>query len=724
MSDAKRRKLDSGLNNRNGPNNDPRFAVLQNDPRYRLPSRKQTRIKLDSRFAHVLKDSRFTQKAQVDRYGRPLSDTAGRKELERFYRLDEDRDVDDDDEVERELKRVEARGDEGYDPARQGGFQESSSSEDESSDEEEEDVEEQSHLSEGKEKDEVSTNDVTRRLAAVNMDWDNIRAVDLMAVAESFCPSGGKIEDVTVYPSEYGRERMEREQMEGPAKEHFADGQLRQREAVQSSIDQVDPPPDDDEAGNEINSKAFRKYQLTRLRYYYAVLICSSAATARAIYDSMDGREYLSSANFFDLRFVPDSVTFDDPITDKPRDRCESIPKGYKPNEFVTEALTHSKVKLTWDAEDKGRKQAQKRAFSSADAAQDDLRAYVGSDTSDSGSEQESRNLSAAQDGSLKLSAKEQARRKTRALLGLGPSSPSAASKSVEKPSEGDMQITFSAGLSKGPNGSSIFANKPEDVHEETSREKYIRKERERKVRRRERAKATRTGTAVDQDAKTEPIHTAQNDADQASSGSEEDFIPLESPAEEEVDDARDPFNDPFFTDPAAENTRLQKEARKAKNRRNREATEKEAAEKAEEREKLRKLMADSPNDRGSASLSEAHFDMAAIKRQEKDEKRKGKKGKKKRHHPDEDEEQEKRQDDFAPNLADERFKDLFSRSDYAIDPTNPRFSGTKTMNKILAASREKREQDTELATATAKKKQPEPASNDVNALVSKIKAR
>lgn len=42
-------------------------------------------------------------------------------------------------------------------------------------------------------KEDIPTGGVTSRLAAVNMDWDNIRAMDVMAVASSFTPSKGKV---------------------------------------------------------------------------------------------------------------------------------------------------------------------------------------------------------------------------------------------------------------------------------------------------------------------------------------------------------------------------------------------------------------------------------------------------------------------------------------------------------------------------------------------------
>lgn len=43
--------------------------------------------------------------------------------------------------------------------------------------------------------------DATPRLAAVDLDWDHVRAVDILAVLRSFVPKGGAIQRVVVYPS-------------------------------------------------------------------------------------------------------------------------------------------------------------------------------------------------------------------------------------------------------------------------------------------------------------------------------------------------------------------------------------------------------------------------------------------------------------------------------------------------------------------------------------------
>lgn len=54
------------------------------------------------------------------------------------------------------------------------------------------------------------------RLALVDLDWDKLGAVDVLAVLRSFLPAGGSIRSVTVYPSDYGLQRMKDEAAAGP----------------------------------------------------------------------------------------------------------------------------------------------------------------------------------------------------------------------------------------------------------------------------------------------------------------------------------------------------------------------------------------------------------------------------------------------------------------------------------------------------------------------------
>jgi len=50
----------------------------------------------------------------------------------------------------------------------------------------------------------------------VDLDWEHVRAVDIFAALRSFLPNGGRVEAVTVYPSDYGLQRMKEEATSGP----------------------------------------------------------------------------------------------------------------------------------------------------------------------------------------------------------------------------------------------------------------------------------------------------------------------------------------------------------------------------------------------------------------------------------------------------------------------------------------------------------------------------
>lgn len=655
---------------------DPRFASFQTDPRYRLPSKRTTHVKLDKRFSHMLRDPEFNLKAKVDRYGRPVKEKAeGQKgKLEKFYEVDEESGKED---------RPEEEEDEAV--AKESETDTTSSDGESDNSEVEEDADNFPDLEQGGAV--PMGEDISRRIAVVNLDWDNIRAADLMAVFESFLPKGGggKLVRVSVYPSEFGKERMEREEMEGPPKEIFKskDAPISDEEEGDEDEEEEEEEEEDDEqikqqiiqesTAEDFDSAKLRRYQLERLRYYYAILECSSPPTAKAIYDAVDGTEYLTTANFFDLRFVPDETDFTD---DTPRDVCESIPEGYKPSEFVTGALQHSNVKLTWDADDAVRKEAQAKAFrgSRKEIDENDLKAYLGSDTSDDEEEEGPAVVQvvdtttttvnpSAQPPSKPLSKKDLDRQRTRQLLGLS-LNPTKTQKTPSTKSSapvGDLQITFSAGLSSSasknpppPGTSSVFENT-----NESTVQKYVRRERERKQKRKDRLKASRSGEEID--ASTEA-------------------------AVEEEDLG---FDDPFFEggEPATKNNTsnaVRKEERKKKKVEREEA---EVAEKAQ-RAELELLMTDADPTVGNRAR---HFNIEEIEKAEKRKNKKGKKGKGKKIEVGKEVEGGDGFD-VAEVQGDGRFAGLFAGDhEFAIDPNNPRFRKTKGMKALLEEGRRKR---------------------------------
>ncbi|SPN99692.1 related to Streptococcus M protein [Cephalotrichum gorgonifer] len=692
---------------------DARFASFETDPRFKLPSTKKTKTTIDKRFARMLDGEEFVSATKVDKYGRKLKSKseAGKKALKSLYRQeeeeaakadeknadkeseeeeeededDEEEDSDiDDEEVEEELEAAKS-----YDPARDGGFSSSEEESDEEEDEEDEDIDAGASMQRfADEQADIEEGEITRRIAVVNMDWDYIKSHDLFAVFSSFLDekTGGKVEKVSIYPSEFGKERMKREEVEGPPKEIFRKKSKKSKRGESDDESEgSDSDAEDEKIRNELlkedndadfDGDALRSYQLDRLRYYYAIMICSDPETAKTIYDATDGTEYLSSSNFIDVRFVPDDVTFDD----EPRDECTAVPEGYEPVEFVTNALQSSKVKLTWDVhpEEAERKQSMKKAFggSRAEIQENDLRAYLASDSEDEGDEGD---------------AKEEARRKMRAALGLGEDEEKGG-KDKDGP-VGDMEITFT---------SALLNDSKKAEKEETTIEKYKRKEKERKQARKERAVAKRD----------------VEEGDEIAAGGEDE-------AQEGEEDLG--FNDPFFTtdEPApVSKSQIRKEERRKK----REAKEAEMAETAAEKEKLQRIVDEGEEADGSKNFK--HFDMKEIIRAEKDKGKKAKKNKKKgRKGGDEDAAEA---DGEAGPVMDDRFKDIFESHEYAVDTSNPQFTRTDTMKKLLEEGRKRKSQhgdaeggeDGERKERKTKKRKDDGEDVDLGGLVASVKQK
>ena len=133
--------------------------------------------------------------------------------------------------------------------------------------------------------------DKTRRLAVVNLDWDHVRAVHLYKIFSSLVSptapaihqasvpmqhkegqSGknrksskmvvarGKVLSVRVYPSEFGKERIAREEREGPPVELFKQKKMETEDDInEQTIYETG-------GGADYDEDALRKYQLERLR--------------------------------------------------------------------------------------------------------------------------------------------------------------------------------------------------------------------------------------------------------------------------------------------------------------------------------------------------------------------------------------------------------------------------------------------------------------------------
>ncbi|KAG2044355.1 hypothetical protein BDR03DRAFT_236078 [Suillus americanus] len=368
----------------------------------------------------------------------------------------------------------------------------------------------------------------TRRLAVVNLDWDHIRAAHLYKIFSSLVSPAapatlptsvpvlpkdeksfkntksakatvarGKVLSVRVYPSEFGKERIAREEKEGPPVEVFKKKVENEEDVNERTIHETGDGADYDE-------DALRKYQLERLRYYYAIVECDTAQAAVHIYNELEGTELERSANVFDLSFVPDEMVFDeeyrDEATDDPGTRYRAV-------EFVTDALRHSKVKLTWDDDDPERNHITRRSLTKKEIEEADFKAYIASSSSESDNDPDP--------ASKKRSKKNAQRDKLRTLLLAGDDDelPEGWGQDDDagKHDDVDMEITFTPGLTEAKN--------PED---ETTMEAYQRKMREKRKKRKEEVKVKAT-TVTNNEGRGQPGKNISFDDDffEGLSGSE-----------------------------------------------------------------------------------------------------------------------------------------------------------------------------------------------------------
>ena len=245
--------------------NDSRFSSMHNAPIFKKVKKDNNKITVDERFQTVLTDDRFRAvPGTIDIYGRKSKKStkaAAEKELNSFYQIEDNSAPDDDaaehskaagkkstsSHFEASRKPTKADGLKPEDPEtrleylnRLARGDVSGSSSDESDDGEvESDIDTDDSDGEGALTDDRSGSKrvgpldiysdddeegdgeeahATCRLALMNCDWDNLKAMDLLSVLQSFCPTGKTVKSVIVYPSDYGKEKMANEATHGPPK--------------------------------------------------------------------------------------------------------------------------------------------------------------------------------------------------------------------------------------------------------------------------------------------------------------------------------------------------------------------------------------------------------------------------------------------------------------------------------------------------------------------------
>ncbi|VDK53326.1 unnamed protein product [Anisakis simplex] len=324
--------------------NDERFESVLSDPRFDSLANKERKVVIDKRFKGMLSDAKFGTKCSVDMRGRRLN-LENRNKLDRLYDVDSESSSNESGtdheseigDINRPVKLDLARGD--------GNITSSDESDDEwKFDEDKEDS--ISHEWGELDKSASRVEWATKRLALCNMEWDRVSANDIYVVLSSFKPPPpAAIRSVTIYLSDFGKERLAEEEKIGPRLPKLS-------EAIDDTLE-----------SDKRKREALRAYQLDRMRYYYAIIECDRMQTAATIYEQCDGVEFESSAVRMDLRFVPDNMTFEEnSVKDSVTEEDVNL-NVFKPKFFESAALSKSATKLTWDETDPERIKAEHEAF-------------------------------------------------------------------------------------------------------------------------------------------------------------------------------------------------------------------------------------------------------------------------------------------------------------------------------------------------------------------------
>ena len=272
---------------------DPRFAAVNYDPRFHNISKKEKKVKIGNRFKAMIEDKERFDNADDFYY---LDES---QKQENQMSMEEEEIIEETDSKMNEIK-------------------------------EEEIIEEDSV---------IRNEEISKRLAMQNYDWKHMKAPQIYQLFYNILEGiFGKeeeqnyIDKVEIYLSNFGKEQLEIEKVEGP------------KRALESALIKKGKK-------TVIDEGKLRKYEQDRLKYYFAVIHFNSAETAEKVYDAYDGYEIELSGCKIDLRFIPDEMEIPNDLTDS----CDTLPdkKSLRNTKFFNRAMGHSQIELTWDKDDR-----------------------------------------------------------------------------------------------------------------------------------------------------------------------------------------------------------------------------------------------------------------------------------------------------------------------------------------------------------------------------------
>ncbi|XP_044198247.1 ESF1 homolog isoform X1 [Thunnus albacares] len=493
-------------------------------------------------------------------------------------------------------------------------------------------------------KDAPRSDEVSGRLAVCNMDWDRMKAKDLLALLNSFTPKGGAVLSVKIYPSEFGKERLMVEETQGPLE-----------------LKALPDDSEDDTEEEKVYREKMRDYQFKRLKYFYAVVECDSTDTAAKIYEECDGYEYESSCSVLDLRFIPDDVTFDE----EPKDMATDVNlTAYTPKLFTSTAASTSKVQLTWDETDHDRVTALNRKFDKKELLDMDFNAYLASSSEEEEEGEDGGFVFGEEDDTAevvsvaertdepvveeeekkkkkKKKSEEQISKYRQLLKGI-----QDKEKKIQEDKSMEMEITWVPGLKETTE--QLVKKKMEGKDKLTPWEEFLEKKKDKKKK-----KKTQKKQGAD----------------------EEELSDDELPPDVDL-------SDPFFAEElGATDLKKKSKGKKKKLEEEEERTPEEEEELERQKAEMALLMEDDADD-----AKHKHFNYDKIVEQQNLSKKKKKKLLKKGEEP--------QNDDFQVDVKDPRFQAMFTSHLFNLDPSHPSYKKTKATQSIEAEKQRRREDE------------------------------
>lgn len=270
---------------------------------------------------------------------------------------------------------------------------------------------------------------------------------------------------------------MKKDTLYGPPKELFLTEEAKKTKKKRRT------EAEKAEADEAYNQSKLRKYEIQKMKYFYAIIYCNSPKTCDKIYSEYNGYEFELSSLKLNLSYVADDLKFPQEV----KEVATEVPPGYQFRAFnqLNRAQSHTQVRLTWDETDPKRLRKFQKIMADAanrdDVDDDAYKEFLASHSESEASEGEEMDKDKIEEYRRKL------------LGGLSTSNDGLKKSNLQAEEDSDedkLDIKFNVGFGEDV-GKKILTEKKQkkEENDETAWESYQRKRKEKKKDKKQKAK-------------------------------------------------------------------------------------------------------------------------------------------------------------------------------------------------------------------------------------------